>query len=69
MQNWTQNAQVGVATTAQEPLLPRLSCPWRAAATSAVVRSSMLVPTATIGAVRLAAPVRASSTSAAAMPA
>lgn len=43
-------------------------CPWRATATTAMVRSTMLVPTATIGAVRLAAPTRATSTSTAAMP-
>ena len=34
-------------------------CPWRATATTAMVRSTMLGPTATIGAVRLAAPIRA----------
>jgi len=43
-------------------------CPWRATATTAMVRSTMSVPTATIGAVRLAAPIRATSTSIAAMP-
>ena len=51
-------------------LLPlRLNCPWRAAATAAVVRSTVLGPTATIGAVRLAAPIRATWTLVAAMPA
>ena len=41
-------------------LLPlRLNCPWRATAATAMVRSAMLGPTASIGAVRLAAPIRA----------
>ena len=43
-------------------------CPWRATATTAMVRSTMLGPTATIGAVRLAAPIRAACTLIAAMP-
>ena len=51
-------------------LLPlRLNCPWRATATTAVVRSAMLGPTSTIGAVRLAAPVRAACSLVAAVPA
>ena len=49
-------------------LLIRLNCLWRATATSAMVRSAMSVPTATIGAVRLASPIRASCTSTASMP-
>ena len=50
-------------------LLPlHLNCPWRVAAASAVVRSSMLGPTAAIGAVRLAAPIRAACTFLASMP-
>ena len=54
----------------QPGLLPhRLYCPWRAAASTAMVRSTLLVPAATIGAVRLAAPIRAASTSTAALPA
>ena len=43
-------------------------CPWRATATTAMVRSTMLVPTATIGAVRLIASVRSASASIAALP-
>ena len=51
-------------------LLPlRLNCPWRAAATAAMVRSTLLGPSASIGAVRLAAPVRATWPLVAAMPA
>ena len=50
-------------------MLRLLNCSWRAtASTPAVVRSAMSVPAATIGAVRLAAPVRAASASIAAMP-
>ncbi len=48
--------------------LTRLNCPWRATAAAAMVRSTMSVPTATIGAVRLVALSRASSTSTASMP-
>jgi hypothetical protein len=45
-------------------LLPlRLNCPWRASAASAMVRSAMLGPWASIGAVRLMAPYHATSTS------
>jgi hypothetical protein len=45
-------------------LLPlRLNCPWRASATSAVVRSAVSVPSAAIGAVQLAARELATSTS------
>ena len=48
---------------------PRLSCPWRAtAAAAAMVRSTVSGPTATIGAVRLVVPIRATSTSTAALP-
>jgi len=43
-------------------------CPWRATATTAMVHSTMLVPTVTIGAVRLAVLIPATSTSTAAMP-
>jgi len=43
-------------------------CPWRATATTAMVRSTMWGPTATIGAVRLMAPTPTTSTSTAAMP-
>jgi len=43
-------------------------CLCRATATTAMVRSTMSVPTATIGPVRLAAPIPATSTSIAAMP-
>ena len=51
-------------------LLPHcLNCPWRASATSAMVRSSMSVPMAAIGAVRLLVSIRISLTSLAAMPA
>ena len=50
-------------------LLPlRLNCPWRASAAAAVVRSAVLGPSATIGAVRLAAPFRATCTLIAAVP-
>ena len=50
-------------------LLPlRLNCPWRAAAATAMVRSALLGPSATIGAVRLTAPIRATCTLIAAMP-
>ena len=51
-------------------LLPqRLNCPWRATATAAVVRSTMSVLVATIGAVRLMVSVRRTYTSVAAIPA
>jgi hypothetical protein len=43
-------------------------CPWRATATTAMVRSTMSVPTATIGVIQLAARMLATSTSIAAMP-
>ena len=43
-------------------------CPWRATATTAMVRSTMSGPTASIGAVRLVVPTHAASTSTAAMP-
>jgi len=43
-------------------------CPWRATATTAMLRSTMSVITATTGAVRLAVQIRATSTSTAAMP-
>ena len=43
-------------------------CPWRATVITAMVRSTMSVPTATIGAVQLAARMLATSTSIAAMP-
>ena len=46
-----------------------LNYPWRAAAASAMVRSTLLVPTAAIGAVRLAAPIRAAWALVAALPA
>ena len=50
-------------------LLPlRLNCPWRALAAAAMVRSTMLGPTAAIGAVRLAAPIRAACSLVAALP-
>ena len=69
-QNGKLSVQAGAATILilPVPLLPRLSCPWRATAATAVVRSAMLVTAATVGAVRLAAPIRATSTSSAAMP-
>ena len=41
----------------------RLNCPWRAAAATAMVRSTIPVTGATIGAVQLAARMLASSTS------
>ena len=47
----------------------RLNCPWRASATPAMVRSTLSVPTATIGAVQLAARMLAASASVAAVPA
>jgi len=50
-------------------LAHRLNCLCRATASTAMVRSSVSVPSASIGLVRLAAPVPASSTSVAAMPA
>ena len=56
------NAQVGAVMMLQGLLPLRLNCPWRASATTAMVRSSMLGPAATIGAVRLAAPIRATWT-------
>ena len=50
-------------------LLPqRLNCPWRATATTAMVRSSMSVPLATIGAVRFMVSIRTTFSSIAAMP-
>ena len=49
-------------------LPPRLNCPWRATASAAMVRSTVSVPAATIGAVRLVALTRASSSSTTAMP-
>ena len=54
-------------TMLPEPLPPRLSCPWRAGVIAAVVRSTMSVPSATFGAVQLAARLLATS-SLAAMP-
>ena len=42
-------------------------CPWRATATTAMVRSTMLGLTATIGQVRLVAPMPGTSTSIAAI--
>jgi hypothetical protein len=50
-----------------EPLPLRLSCPWRATAATAVVRSAMLLPRAAIGAARLAVRMLAAGTSIAAM--
>ena len=48
----------------------RLNCPWRAcAAAAAMVRSTISVPAASIGAVQLAASMLATSTSIAALPA
>ena len=50
-------------------LLPqRLNCPWRATATAAMVRSTVSVPMASIGAVRLMVSVRGTFSSIAAMP-
>ena len=49
-------------------LPPRLNCPWRATAAAALVRSTMSIPSATIGAVRLVALSRASSTATASIP-
>ena len=50
-------------------LLPlHLNCPWRATASTAMVRSTMLSPTAAIGAVRLVAPSQATSSSSVPMP-
>ena len=51
----------------RELLHLRLSCLWRASAITAMVRSSMSVPSATIGAVQLAARMLAASTSIVAM--
>jgi len=62
------NAQVGGNKTAQALFPPRLSCPWRASAPTAMVRSAVSVPTATIGAVRLVVPVHAPWASTAAVP-
>ena len=50
-------------------MLPRLNCPWRATATTPVVRSPVSGPAATIGAVRLVVPMPASSPSSTAVPA
>jgi len=45
----------------QPVLLPRrLNCPWQATASTAMVRSAMWVPTASIGQVRFTVPARAS---------
>ena len=50
-------------------LLPlRLNCPWRATATTAMVRSSMLGQSAPIGVVQLVAPPHASSSSTVPLP-
>lgn len=46
----------------------RLNCPWRATATSAMVRSTLRVHAATIGRVRRVVPVPATSASVASMP-
>ena len=43
-------------------------CPWRATVITAMVRSTMSVPTATIGVIQLAARMLATSSSIAAMP-
>ena len=56
-------------TQAWAPLLLRLNCPWRAPTAAAMVRSTMLGPSASIGAVRLVVPTHATSSSAAAVPA
>jgi hypothetical protein len=69
IQNGMQNAQAGAAKMRPGHLPPRLNCPWRATATTAMVRSALSVPTATIGAVRLAVHILATSASVAAMPA
>ena len=51
-------------------LLPLpLNCPWRATAPTAMVRSSLSVPTAAIGVIQLAPRLLAASTSGAAVPA
>ena len=41
----------------------RLNCPWRATASTAMVRSALSVPSATIGVIQLAARLLATSTS------
>ena len=63
------NAHFGSVRMMQGLLPLRLNCPWRASASAAVVRSSMLGPAAAIGAVRLAAPSRAPWLLVAALPA
>ena len=68
-QNGKQKKQLGVLTT-QPVLLPRrLNCPWQATAATAMVRSAMWVPSASIGLVPWMVPTRGTCTSAAAMPA
>ena len=57
------NAQVGAVMMLQGLLPLRLNCPWRVAATTSLVRSTMLGPSASIGAVQLAAPTLTTSTS------
>ena len=59
------NAQVGPVRMLQGLLPLRLNCPWRAPATTAMVRSSstLLGTKAAIGAVPLVAPAQALSTS------
>ena len=68
LQSSMPNERVGALTTASVLLLPRLSFPWRAAASTSMVRSHLSVRTATIGAVRLMAPNRTTLTSTGALP-
>jgi hypothetical protein len=67
-QNWIINDLHGLSTPHQVQLHLRLNCPWRAAASAAMVRSAMSVPAAAIGVIQLAARVLAASASIAAMP-
>ena len=64
----TPRETVGAVVTQRGLLTPRSNCPFRATAAAAVVRSSLLAPTAAIG--RLPFPVlsRGACTSVAAMP-
>ena len=64
------NAQVGALIIMMQGLLPlRLNCPWRATVMAAMVRSTVSVYRATIGAVQLAARMLATSASLASVPA
>ena len=68
-QNGMMNSKVGVLPQALVLLHLPLNCPWRASAAAAMVRSSMSVPSASIGVLQLAARMLAASSSVAAMPA